>query len=150
MSEDYHEVKTLEDLTLPEGGWVELPRRDKALRVPIKAVSVDEQERFGKLYKGPKPPMQWKPDPNTGKMQMISNEFDAAYMEAVEKVNQSQSRALTIAGLGFEVEGVTVDEKWEALNKRLTIGDIAMILTAILEISNVGEDKVEEAKRYLT
>ena len=146
----FQEVKTLEDLTLPKEGWVELPRKDKALRIPIKAVSLEEQEKLMTLYKSPAAPMQWKRDPNSGKMALVSNEADAAYLDALEQTNRSQSRALTISGLGLEIEGATIDEKWSALSKRLTIGDTAIILSAILEISNVGDDKVEEAKNYLT
>lgn len=143
------QVKSLADIIGPPDGSVDLPRGEKILRIPIKAVSLEEQEKLADKYKAPAPPVQARPNPATGKMEFVSNEYDAAYVEAVEQVSRKQTRALALAGMRFEVEGKDLEEKWNNLRKKLTIGDLAIILGAILELSNVGDDKIEEAKNSL-
>ena len=143
------QVKSLSDILGPPDGSVDVPRGDEVLRIPIKAVSIEEQENLGEKYKAPAPPVQARPNPATGKMEFIPNENDPAYLEAVAQTSTSQTRALALAGMRFDVDGEDMEEKWGNLRKKLTIGDLAIILGGILSLSNVGDDKIEEAKNSL-
>lgn len=143
-------VKSLDDLMLPEKSSVDLTRGDDVLRVPIQAVSLEEQEKLMEKYKSPSPPMQWRKDPDSGKMVFEPNPNDPAYLEAVEEISTKQTRALALAGIDIEIEGEDTDTKYENLRKKLTIGDLTILLGAIMELSNVGEDKIAEAKKSLS
>ena len=143
------QVKSLSDILGPPIGSVDVPRGEETLRIPIKAVSLEEQEELAKKYRAPAPPVQARPNPVTGKMEFVANENDPAYLEAVEEVSGKQTRALILAGITFEIDGEDLEEKWGGLRKKLTIGDLTMITGAILELSNVGDDKIEEAKNSL-
>ena len=146
------EVKSLDDLSLPEAGTIDIPRGDSALRVPIKAISLEEQERLSEEYKEPSPPkkMDKKGDRSpTGKPGFYFDDTDPLYLKLVEETSQSQTRALAITGIDIDLPGEDVDEKWASLSAKLTIGDLSMILGAIMEMSNISDEKVEEAKRTL-
>jgi hypothetical protein len=146
------EVKTLTDFTLPEGGTVDIPRGDEPLRVPIKAISLELQEHMDDKFKLPPPPRKFDKKgqyTDTGRPGFYVDAQDPLYVEQVEAVNTERVKAMMIEGLGVEIPGKDYEEKWSALKKRLTIGDLAMILEGIMEISNISDSKVEEAKNSL-
>ena len=151
MSDKITVVKSLADLALPGEGAVDVPRvGGKVLRVPIKAITLEEQEKWAEKYKPPRPPVQPRPNPETHKMEFIPNDTDPAYLDALQKHNNFNARLILITGLGFEVDGKDVDEKYENLAKQLTVGDLAIILGAILEISNVDDEIISTAKNSLS
>lgn len=145
-------VKTLADLEIPESGTVDLPRGDHSLRIPIKAITLEEQEEMQKDYKSPSPPRNFdKTGKKTadGKPGFYFDTDDPVYRQQIEDTQFAQTRAMAIAGLDIPLEGDDIDEKWNSIRKKLTVGDLVIIMEAILELSNVSSEEVEEAKKYL-
>jgi hypothetical protein len=147
------QVKSLDDLSLPESGTVDIPRGSSFLRVPIKAISLSEQEALTEEYKTPGPPKKMDKTgqkTDSGKPGLYFDPDDPVYLRLIDEINTKQSRALAIKGIDITIEGESLEDKWAALSQRLTVGDLTMILGAILELSNISDEKVDEAKKSLT
>lgn len=146
-------VTSLDDFELPEHGTVDIPRAlGDDLRIPIKAISLAEQDRMADDCKAPPPPRKFDKKGHftvSGKPGWYIDETDPLYLSLVEDVNKRQSKMLTLAGLDIKIEGADVDAKWANLSEKLSVGDQAMILGAVLELSNVNDDAISDAKNYL-
>jgi hypothetical protein len=142
------EVKTLADITAPESGTVDIQRGEDTLRLPIVPISQKEMDRITRLYAAPAPPLQWQRGPD-GKMVQVANEADPAYVEGVKELEAKQTHAVLVSGLGVEIPGEDVDEKWDALSERFSLGEMNIIISAIMRLSSLEDEMIAEAKNSL-
>jgi hypothetical protein len=141
-------VKSLADIALPEEGTIEIPRKSGALQIPIKPISLAEQQRMGRDHKAPAPPQKFDKSGKMtadGKPGFYFDENDPVHLELVANVSQELLQDMTISGLAFDVDGATLEEKWDALSKVLTTGDLTIILDAVNALSNI-EGTLAEVK----
>jgi len=143
------DVKTLADITLPEKGSVDIPRGKDSLRVPIRAISLEDQQRMSKQYETPAPPRKMRKDAQnrpTGEWYLDAD--DPLYKQQISEVRDDLMRDMTLSGLAFEMEGETLEEKWARLCKVLTPGDLSIILDAVNKLSNIDEEMVDRVKNF--
>ena len=143
------EVKSLGDISLPENGTIDLPRPDEDLRIPIKAISLEEQQRMAKDWAPPPAPKKFDKSgkmTENGKPGYYFDESDSVYQASLVTIREGLKRDATITALAFEVDGEGLDEKWCNLAKKLTMGDLEIILGAVNELSNITNEEVEQVK----
>lgn len=142
-------VKTLADLPLPDMGSVDLPRGDTVLRIPIRAISLEDSEKIDEQFKSPQAPRKFdkKGDfTDNGKPGWYFDDTDPVFKEQMAALATEQNHALVLAGIGIELEGATAAEKWENLRKHLTVGDLAIVQNAVLTLSNMTDEMIDAAK----
>jgi hypothetical protein len=78
--------------------------------------------------------------------ELYDDDTDPVYKDLVEKASKNRTHAQLIAGIGIEVAGKDLDEKWANLAQRITPGDWLAILNGINQLSNNIGQAVEQAK----
>jgi hypothetical protein len=144
------QVRSLADVDLPDKGTVDIVRGETTLRIPIKAITQADQNRITEEFKAPAPPVQWRKNPETNKMEQFANELDAGYQDTVRKNTMQQTQAFILLGIEMTVPGEDDDAKWQALSERFTLGEMNSILTGIMELSQLNQEAIEAAKNSLT
>ncbi len=139
-------VKTLDDITLPESGFVNIKRGKSVLRIPIKAISLEEQERIEAEFEIPAPPKNFDRERKV----YYADENDPLYQKQVRDISSKRVYATAIASMDIEIPGENFDEKAANLRKHFTVGDLALVIDAYSELSNVSEKEVEEVKNSLS
>ena len=143
-------VKTLADITMPDKGTVDIEKGEDVLRIPIKVITQKLLEDITNRFRPPAAPVQWRRNPNTGDMEQFANENDPAWKEEMRNYEASQTKSILLAGLDLELPGETDDEKWGNLASRFSIGEMNALLAGIMELSKIGEDVIEQAKKSLS
>lgn len=143
------EVKSLADISIPDTGSVDIKRGGDTLRIPIRPISQKEMDRITGLFRPPAAPEQNRPDPQTGKIVIVRNEADAAWLEAVKDLETRQTHAVLVGGMDIDIPGNTVEEKWDAISERFTLGEMNIIITAIMDLSSLEDEAIAEAKNSL-
>ena len=142
------DITSLADISVPESGTVELVRGEDTLRIPIKAISQKDMDKILSLYSTPAAPIQpQKVDGRT--IKMIPNEGDAAYLEAVKKLESKQTHAVLLAGLDIDIPGETPDDQWDVISERFSLGEMVAVIGAIMSLSSIDEDAIDEVKNSL-
>lgn len=142
-------VESLADVTLPETGTVDIPRGKDSLRVPIKAISLEDQQRMSDAYEAPSPPRKMGKDAH-GKATGVwyHDADDPVYKATLREARDNLMKDMTISGLAFEVDGEDISEKWSNIAKKLTPGDLSMILDAVNKLSNISDEMVDSVKNF--
>lgn len=149
MKEKVVNVKSLADISPASKGYVDLPRDSGVLRVPVKGLSLKDQNELEDKYQLPEPPKFWKKVQGSDKPAMVENTDDPKYIAEVKQIQKDQTRENILRGLDFEIEGKTIEDKWQALlDTGLAVGDIVLLSTKIMELSNLKETDVEAIKDF--
>lgn len=141
-------VKSLDDITLPEEGTVDIPRPKGALRIPIRPIPMSDHQKMMRDHQPPAPPQKMDktgeltPD---GKPGWYFDESDPVHQKIVSEKNDELMRELVLAGIALDIPG-TPEERWLELSKRLTAGDMTLIMEGINRLSNITSEKADEAK----
>ncbi len=142
-------IKNLSDIPAVETGHVDLKRNGVVLRVGIKGISFKAQQEIEDKYQLPRPPVQYKRVPGMDKPQPVSNTEDAEYLKEIKRLSRDSFRETVLAGLDIEIDGNTIDEKWLALqNTGLVAGDIEFLAAGILQLSNLTDRDIRDAKDF--
>lgn len=142
-------VKSLADISPASKGYVDLPRDSGNLRVPVKGLSLKDQNELEEKYQLPEAPKQWKRVQGFDKPIMVENTDDPAYQKEKRQIILNQTRENILRGIDIEIEGSSIDEKWQALlDTGLAVGDIVLLSSKIMELSNLKETDVEAIKDF--
>jgi len=143
------EVKELSQLEPASKGFVDIQREDKLLRIPVKGLSLKEQEEIEEKYQVPEPPKMWKKVQGSDSPILVKADDDPKYLKNINNLRKNSGREMVIRGLDILVPGETIEEKWEALlDTGLVIGDLEKLTQKILELSNLTNKDIEAAKSF--
>jgi len=141
-------VKSLDDITLPEEGTIEIPREGGPLRIPIRPIPMSDHQQMMKDFKPPAAPQKFdKLGKMTadGKPGFYFDENDPVHQGIVTERSEGLMKAMVLKGMALNIPG-TPDEQYEALSKKLTAGDFSIILEGINALSNITSEKADEVK----
>lgn len=133
-------VKSLDDITLPDEGTVEIPRPKGELRIPIRPIAMAQHQKMMRDHAAPAAPQKFD---KTGKMTQDGkpgfyfDESDPVHQKLVADNADAMMKDMVLAGVALDIPGDTVDEKWGNLSAKLTAGDMNLIMEAVNALSNI-------------
>lgn len=149
MKDKVIQVKSLADILPASKGFVDLPRKSGILRVPVKGLSLKDQNELEDKYQLPEVPKFWKKVQGSDKPAMVENTDDPKYIAEVKQIQKDQTRENILRGIDISIEGKTIEEKWQALlDTGMAVGDIILLSSKIMELSNLKETDIEEIKDF--
>ena len=149
MNQKIVEVKELSQLEPASKGFVDIQREDKLLRIPVKGLSLKEQEEIEEKYQVPEPPKMWKKVQGSDTPILTEATDDPKYLKTIRDIRKNSGRETVIKGLDIEIPGETTEQKWQALlDTGFAVGDLEQITRRILELSNLTNKDIEAAKSF--
>ena len=149
MTKKIVEVKELSQLEPASKGFVDIQREDKLLRIPVKGLSLKEQEEIEEKYQVPEPPKMWKKVQGSDTPILTEATDDPKYLKTIRDIRKNSGRETVIKGLDIEIPGETTEQKWQALlDTGFAVGDLEQITRRILELSNLTNKDIEAAKSF--
>ena len=149
MTKKIVEVKELSQLEPASKGFVDIQREDKLLRIPVKGLSLKEQEEIEEKYQVPEPPKMWKKVQGSDTPILTESTDDPKYLKTVRDIRKNSGRETVLKGLDIEIPGETTEQKWQALlDTGFAVGDLEQITRRILELSNLTNKDIEAAKGF--
>ena len=138
------EITSLSDFTMPEEGYVEIPRKNgEDERFPIRALSAGESQEIYDRNRAPAAPKKFDKTgkfTENGKPGWYYDESDPVHQQLVSEKSQAVTYEMAVAAI--PIPDLTVDY----LKEHLTIGDISLILDAVNDLSNITSEDEEAVK----